>query len=480
MTKPFFQPNSIRLRDGEVVVYRRTRSLIYQCRYKLADGTWHRRSTGKAALEHAIASACDMYDESRYRQKLGLAHRAHSFSHIAGVCLEDLRHQIDLKKTKSSLNDYASIIERYFLPYFGERMIEQLTYNDIREFEMWRDRRLARIPKTSTLNNFSSAWNRVIHTAISHGFISEHVPVPRLTSKGEKGKTRPAFTEQEIEQLLAFMGPWSQSGRLAVEREIRPLTRDYVEFLLLTGIRHGTEAMNVLWKDIECHTHNGVRYLRIWVSGKTGGRFLIAKHRAVDVLKRLHARQKDIAMMAFEVAPSPVQVQRWASATQPRRHIQALDAGFGSIEGLRGTKQDAVLAQAHLRHTRNASWRGGHTHLVKANGQLRGNDRASLLEVDSDYGGGAVGLRLSFERTNHSKSCRGDVLASPVKVNYILDNQTDSVMNCKIFSSFAVAIFLSACGGGGGGNSVQDGPPTQSVTSKSTSGSIASIFVLSN
>lgn len=65
MSKPFFQPQSIRLRDGEVVVYRRTRSLIYQCRYKLADGTWHRRSTGKAALEHAIARACDMYEPPR-------------------------------------------------------------------------------------------------------------------------------------------------------------------------------------------------------------------------------------------------------------------------------------------------------------------------------------------------------------------------------------------------------------------------------
>jgi integrase len=36
------------------------------------------------------------------------------------------------------------------------------------------------------------------------------------------------------------------------------------------------------------------------VDGKTGGRWLIAKHRAVEVLKRLHARQKDIAGVSFE------------------------------------------------------------------------------------------------------------------------------------------------------------------------------------
>ena len=294
------QTQSIRLRDGELVVYRRARSLVYQCRYKLADGTWVRQTTGRASLENAIARACDIYDESRFRQRLGLAHQARSFAQIASICLEELRHQIDLKKTKSSLNDYASIIERYFVPYFGERMLEELTFKDIREFEMWRDRRLARAPKTSTLNNFASAWNRVIGTAVDRGFISERVPVPRLSSKGEKSKTRPAFTEQEIEQLLAFMPAWSQQGRLSVEREIRPLLRDYVEMLLYTGMRHGTEAMGIRWRDIEWHTDKGVRYLRIWVDGKTGGRWLIAKHKAVDVLRRLHARQKDICHLSFE------------------------------------------------------------------------------------------------------------------------------------------------------------------------------------
>jgi integrase len=58
--------------------------------------------------------------------------------------------------------------------------------------------------------------------------------------------------------------------------------------------------MNVRWKDIEWHTKEGVQYLRIYVSGKTGGRFLIAKHRTVEVLKRLHSRQKDMAEISFD------------------------------------------------------------------------------------------------------------------------------------------------------------------------------------
>ncbi len=293
-------PSVLLLRDGELVLYRRTRSLLYQCRFKLADGKWHRFSTRKASLENAIAAACDMYDEARYRQRLGLAHRTHTFAQIAAITLAEMRQQIDLSTGKTAVHSYATCIEKYFLPYFGSKVLEELTHTDVREFELWRDRQMTRKPKTSTLNNFTSAWSRLVATAVEQGYISERVPVPKLTSRGQKGKTRPAFSREEIDVLLVFMEQWSQQGRLAIEREIRPLLRDYVEMLLYTGVRHGTEAMGIRWRDLEWHTKDGVRYLRVWVDGKTGGRWLIAKHKAVDVLQRLHARQRDINQMSFE------------------------------------------------------------------------------------------------------------------------------------------------------------------------------------
>ena len=84
-------PTLIYLRDSEVVIYRRTRSLLYQCRYKLADGTWYRQTTGKASIEHAVTAACNLYDEARYRQRLGLAHQAHTFAQLAQLVLAALR-----------------------------------------------------------------------------------------------------------------------------------------------------------------------------------------------------------------------------------------------------------------------------------------------------------------------------------------------------------------------------------------------------
>ncbi len=323
-THHFTPITTIRLRDGELVIYKRSRSLLYQCRYRLADGTWVRQTTGKAALEHAIARARDIYDEARYRQRLGLAHRTHSVAQIAAVCCADLRQQIDAKGKKTALNDYLSIIERYFVPYFGNKGLEQITHTDIREFELWRDRQMMRRPKTSTLNNFTSAWSRVVGLAVERGYISERVPVPKLTSRGVKGKTRAAFSAEEVAQLFAFMDAWQLGGRLGVEREIRPLLRDYIEMLLYTGMRHGTEAMGIRWSNIEWHTKDGVKYLRIWVDGKTGGRWLIAKHSAVGVLQRLHARQRDISAMSFEtlfLARVPQLLFRFSDGYQPQSFV---------------------------------------------------------------------------------------------------------------------------------------------------------------
>ena len=346
-------PTAIYLRDGEVVVYRRSRSLLYQCRYKLADGTWHRQTTGKASVEHAIAAACDIYDEARYRQRLGLAHQAHSFAHVASIVLAELRQQIDTGTGKTAYHSYVTCIEKYFLPYFGERQLEQLTHTDIREFELWRDRQMLRKPKTSTLNNFTSAWNKIISVAVERGYISERVPVPKLTTRGLKGKTRPAFSELEINQLLVFMETWAEQGRLAVEREMRPLLRDYVEMLLLTGMRHGTEALGICWKDIEWHTHKGIKYLRVWVSGKTGGRWLIAKHRAVDVLKRLHSRQRDIAEVSFETTLSTRvahKLFRFSEGYQP----PSLNGTFRRLmrdSGLEKNTEGQTRTLYSLRHT---------------------------------------------------------------------------------------------------------------------------------
>jgi integrase len=212
---------------------------------------------------------------------------------------------------------------------------------------------MLRKPKSSTLNNFTSAWNKIISLAVARGFISERVPVPKLSTRGAKGTTRAAFSGEEMASLLEFMNEWQHKGRLSVEREMRPLLRDYVEMLLLTGIRHGTEALGIRWQHCEWHTKDGVRYLRIWVDGKTGGRWLIAKHRAVDVLQRLHARQLDLAEVSFETTLTtrvPQLLFRFSNGYQP----SSLNGTFRRLmrdSGLEKNTEGQTRTLYSLRHT---------------------------------------------------------------------------------------------------------------------------------
>ncbi len=81
-----------------------------------------------------------LYDEARFRHKLGLAHTAQTFAQKADETLIDLRQQIDIKGTRGAFDSYVSCIEKYFLPYFGDRRLEELTHKDIVDFELWRNR----------------------------------------------------------------------------------------------------------------------------------------------------------------------------------------------------------------------------------------------------------------------------------------------------------------------------------------------------
>lgn len=289
-----------RLRDGELILFRRSDSRIWQYKFKRESGSWYRASTRKSVLDQAKRVAMDLHDEARYRERLGLAPAHKSFKDIAMATVEEMQRDLAAGTGKKIYVDYCSVIERYFIPYFGDKYLQNLKHKDIADFEAWRNHRMARTPKSSTLMTFASAFSRVHQTAISRGWISDRVPIPTMSRRGAKGEVRPAFSVEEITQLRQFMISWQKLGNLDYDRIMRPLLCAYVEFLLLTGMRHGTESMGIEWRHCEWYASEGQRYIRVWVDGKTGGRWLIAKHEAQAVLIKLHSLQPDIADKPIE------------------------------------------------------------------------------------------------------------------------------------------------------------------------------------
>ena len=111
-------------RDGDVVLYRRPDSQIWQRRYKMLDGTWQRQTTGHRNRVDAALTACHRYDEARFRQRHGLAPEPKRFSDVAKVVLTELRKDLAAGTGKKVYRDYCQAIERYLLHYFGNKNID--------------------------------------------------------------------------------------------------------------------------------------------------------------------------------------------------------------------------------------------------------------------------------------------------------------------------------------------------------------------
>jgi integrase len=163
----------------------------------------------------------------------------------------------------------------------------------VRQYEQWRNEKMGKVAISSTLATHASAYSKVLEFAIEQGWLSDKTAIPRLNRRGKKGVAGPGFSREELVKLLEFLATWSLGGERKNHREMRLLLRDYVEALLGTGCRSGRESMAMQWRHLEWHVDSktGQRYLRIWVSGKTGGRWLIAKHWAIAVFERLALRQ---------------------------------------------------------------------------------------------------------------------------------------------------------------------------------------------
>lgn len=79
--------NLIKLRDGEVALYKRGKIPNWQTRFKLGNGKWHRISTKTADLDRAKAKATEAYDRARFMEKEGLPPAQIRFAWKARSCV---------------------------------------------------------------------------------------------------------------------------------------------------------------------------------------------------------------------------------------------------------------------------------------------------------------------------------------------------------------------------------------------------------
>lgn len=284
--------NQHRILDGKLTLFKRPESSLWQFRFKLPSGQWHVLSTGLDDLAFAKPQAVTMYEAIIIRAEAGINPKTKTFKQVAELELANMAKAIQQKTGKRTYRDYAFAINKYLIPFFGKTDINAITTEMIYDFEQWRIAEMGKVPMASTKRNHASAYNRIINFARERNIIPFNKGVPLLDAKGEKSQPRPAFSEQELDELRLSIPSWIDSALLDRSKEIRHLLSVYIEVLVNTGIRHSTEAMPIRWRHLQWHWIGEKKYLRIWVSGKTGPRYLIAKHKVVEVLEGLIAWQK--------------------------------------------------------------------------------------------------------------------------------------------------------------------------------------------
>ena len=237
--------------ENTLNVYRRERSAIWQCAFKI-DKKWQRQSTNTRDLKEAKERAHEILLEAKVRKKNNLAPIRRYFKSVAEATIRRMQTEMqrgdDVRGVKQYA-EYIKIINNYLIPILGRYYVDSIDYKKLEVLDAQRIKKMKKIPTRSTMLNHNSALNHVFDEAIYRGYMTEGVR-PKLVARGKASEKRVGFTLDEIRALMRSFDAWIEKGR-SDSKELRALLRDYVATLLDTGARPGKELLNLRWIEIE-------------------------------------------------------------------------------------------------------------------------------------------------------------------------------------------------------------------------------------
>ena len=399
---------AISVLDKKVNLYKRGRSNKWQAAIKLKNGKWERFSTGTDDEAQAKEKALKLFYGAEAKAENKLPQSTRKFRNVAKFAADRMQTELDGGSGKVTYKDYIRVINNYLIPFFGKYDIANVNVKLLKEYEAWRDakmgleieqreltkkKKLAKKPtqakiakqipkakfkaKQSTINTHNSALNRVFDEALVHGWITESIK-PKLLNKGIKSESRGAFTNDEWNFICMNMWDWSQMGHKQETRELREVMFDYVGFLGHTGVRAGTEAYNLKWKNLSLFgsgKKNSIDYLAVNVDGKRGKRELVARDVVKAHLERIIEYHPRIKHKTVESAIKAkldeyVFVDRSGERVTTANLRRAFRLFFGTSQyESRGGWQEPLFVQlaAHLCYVSIGGW-PGHTQAGRSNG----------------------------------------------------------------------------------------------------------------
>jgi integrase len=253
-------------------------------------------------LEDAKRAAEALYEELSYKARTKQPLKTTSFEQVARDYLRKVeRATLEGNLSGGRLVLVRGTLERYLLPYFGKRAINEISTADFADYDDWRldywtrgygaDRaaaNAAKVPAAKTLVMEQSVLRQVLRHGVETGVIEQ---LPYMAAKRARTNRRSAFGVGEYRALIRTARRRAAEAKHPRVKRDRRLLEIYVRLLTGTGLRVG-EARKLRWHDVELiGTGNGRQRetLRLWVDGKTGKRAVIGSIAAKRALKALLA-----------------------------------------------------------------------------------------------------------------------------------------------------------------------------------------------
>jgi len=165
------QPAAAQRVYSEVSIFQRTSSSIWQCRFELPNGQWHRLSTGSSDEAQAQLVALKLARHWAAREQLGLPIRRPTFGTIAREVRQELEQSLAAHHGKVVYQDYITVLDKYLIPFFGSHRFEDITSKQLSEFDRWRETQNRRTLSLSTMRTHAAAFNpRTVRGAETSGF----------------------------------------------------------------------------------------------------------------------------------------------------------------------------------------------------------------------------------------------------------------------------------------------------------------------
>ena len=271
----------------------------WYARLTLPTGKRLVKSTKTLDLETAREAALRLYYEVDARIQNKLPATTRKFSDVARHAINRMQSEIREGVGKQAYKDYTQALNKWLIPYFGTTDIAKLDLAAVTRFDAWRTAQNGRVPAQSTINNHNSALNRVLDLAELNGWAVKSLR-PTLLNKGTKTQSRGSFSVEEYRVIYSALRTFHKQTPNEKSAATRETLRNYVLFLANTGVRHGTEALGLTWRNIEWYECDGERYLAVSVDGKTNKRTAIARDSVENSLWRQAQLNPSIEAVDFD------------------------------------------------------------------------------------------------------------------------------------------------------------------------------------